>query len=138
MNKKALTILLIVFSAICLGQTTHTKYYNNKWLEKEVPEGKGKFSQTISQNTDETITTEIKDLKKNEIVRSETFKGKEPYGIWTIRSSNAISVIDYNFPLIYANEKCNDSIPIITDDFFQDNDSIGYIAPKAMAGELTI
>jgi hypothetical protein len=81
MKKSILTILILVFTTIYYGQTTQTKYFNNEWLGKEVSQDKAKFSQTIIQNADGTVTTEIKDLKKDEIIRSETFKGNEPYGI---------------------------------------------------------
>ena len=138
MNKTTLTILVLAFTTICYGQTSQTKYFNSEWLEKEVPENKAKFSQTITQNTDGTTTTDIKNLKKNEIVRSETFKGNEPYGIWKFRYGNGFKTIDYNFPLIYSDEKCNDSLPITTSDYFQNNDSLGYKAPKITTGELTI
>ena len=138
MKKSTLTILILALTTICYGQTTETKYFNSEWLGKEVSQDKAKFSQTIVQNSDGTVTTEIKDLKKDEIVRSETFKGNEPYGIWKFRYGKDYKAIDYNFPLIYSNEKCNDSLPITTSDFFQDNDSLAYKAPKISTGELTI
>jgi TonB family protein len=46
--------------------------------------------------------------------------------------------MDYNFPLIYSEDKCNDSLPVKTSDYFQDNDSLGYKVPKILNGELTI
>lgn len=138
MKKSTLTILVITITTICYGQKSETKYFNNEWREKEVPENKAKFSQTITQNADGIETTEIRDIKNNEIVRSETFKGNEPYGIWKFRYSKGIKTIDYNFPLVYSDEKCNDSLPIITSDYFKDNDSLGYKAPKISTGELTI
>lgn len=138
MKKSTLTILILAITTICYGQTSQTKYFRSEWLGKEVQENKAKFSQTITQNTDGTTTTEVRDLKKNEIVRSETFKGNEPYGIWKFRYSSGFKTIDYNFPLVYSNEKCNDSLPITTSDYFKDNDSLVYKAPKISTGELTI
>jgi len=138
MRKQTLTILILAITTICYGQTSQTKYFNSEWLGKEVSQDKAKFSQTIIQNADGTVTTEVRDLKKDEIVRSETFKGNEPYGIWKFRYNNGFKTIDYNFPLIYSDEKCNDSLPITTRDYFKDNDSLGYKAPKISTGELTI
>ena len=138
MNRTTLTFLILAFTTICYGQIAQTKYFNSEWLGKEVSQDKAKFSQSIIQNADTTITTEIKDLKKNEIVRSETFKGNEPFGIWKFRYGKDYKTIDFNFPLIYSNEKCNDSLPIITNDYFKDNDSLGYKAPIISTGELTI
>ena len=138
MYKTTLTILILALQIVCFGQTTESKYFNSEWLGKEVPQDKAKFSQTIIQNADGTVTTEVKDIKKNEIVRSETFKGNEPYGVWKFRYGNGFNTIDYNFPLIYSDEKCNDNLPITTSDYFKDNDSLGYKAPKISTGELTI
>ena len=138
MNKTTLTILVLALTTICCGQSSQTKYFTSEWLAKEVPENKAKFSQTITQNTDGTTTTDIKNLTKNEIVRSETFKGNEPYGIWKFHEDKGFKTIDYNFPLIYSDEKCNDILPIATNDYFENNDSLGYRAPKISTGELTI
>jgi TonB family protein len=138
MNKTITTILILALATICNGQTSQTKYFNSEWLGKEVSQEKAKFSQTIIQNADGTITTEVKEIKKNEIVSSETYKGNEPFGIWKFRYDKDYKTIDYNFPLIYSTEKCNDSLPIFTSDYFEDNDSLVYKAPKISTGELTI
>lgn len=138
MKKTALTIFIFFITVLCFGQPSVTKYFNTEWLEKEVSQDKAKFSETIIQNTDGTVTSEIKDLKKDEIVRSETFKGNEPYGIWKFRYGKSFKTIDYNFPLIYSEEKCNDSVSITTNDYLKNNDSLGYKAPKISTGELTI
>ena len=68
MNKTTFTILILAFTTICFGQATETKYFNSEWLLKEVPQNKAKFSQTIIQNADSSTTTEIEDLKKQEII----------------------------------------------------------------------
>lgn len=138
MNKTIITFLALAFQTICYAQTSEIKYFNSEWLGKEVRENKAKFSQTITQNVDGSVTTEVKDLKTNEIVRSETFKGNEPYGIWKFRYGKGFKTIDYNFPLIYSDEKCNDSLPLNTGNFFEDNDSLGYKAPKIATGEANI
>ena len=138
MNKTTLTILVLAFTTISYGQTSKTKFFNSEGLEKEATENKAKYSQTITKNTEGTTKTEVKNLKKNEIVRSETFKGNEPYGIWKFRYGNGFKTIDYNFSLIYSDEKCIDSLPILTNDYFQDNDSLGYRAPIISTGDLTI
>lgn len=133
-------ILLFLFLALAFsaqGQTSKTSYFTSQWLTKEVTKSKARFSQTITHNTDSTTTIEIKDLTKDLIIRSETYKGKEPYGIWKNSSVRGASHLNYNFPLIYSVGKC-DSIPIITANYFQDNDSIGYKAPKIKSGEFSI
>ncbi|MBK6730607.1 MAG: energy transducer TonB [Bacteroidetes bacterium] len=138
MYKTPLTIFVFAIAIICNGQSSETKYFNNVDLGKEVSKEKAKYSQIIIQNSDGTVTIEVYDLRKNALSNSQTFKGEEPYGIWKFSSGNAYTILDYDFPLIYSKEKCNDSIPQITNDIFQDTDSIGYKAPKIMTGELTI
>ncbi len=139
MNKIIVTLLIVAVTKICSAQTTQTIYYNNRWFEKEVSAGKGKFSKTITKNADETVTIEVKNIKKNKIEYSETYKGAEPYGIWIYQTSKGTSQLEYNFPLTYAGKECKDSIPsVIMDSYFEDNDTIGYKAPKLAAGETSI
>jgi TonB family protein len=138
MKKSTLILLTITLNILCYGQSTETKYYKNAWLDKEVKKEKAKFSQTIIQKEDGTKTFEIREINKNEIFRSETYKGDEPYGVWKIRYGKEYTFIDYNFPLIYSDNKCKDTLPIRISDYSQDNDSLGYKAPKIQSGELTI
>lgn len=138
MRKIIMAIFVLAFATIGYGQTSQTKFFKSEWLDHEVPENKAKYSQTITQNTDGTTTSEVKNIRKNEVVQSETYKGNEPYGIWKFRYGNGFQTIDYNFPLIYAEEKCDDSLSIAAGDFFQNNDSLGYKAPKLSTGDLTI
>ena len=135
MLKTTFTIFVFAMAIICNGQSSETKYFNNVDLEKEVSNEKAKYSQIIIQNSDGTVTTEVYDLRKNALSNSQTFKGEEPYGIWKFNTGRTL---DYNFPLIYSDQKCNDSIPLKIYDYFQDNDSLGYKAPKPMTGDLTI
>ena len=137
MHKIVLTALFWAMATICSGQTMQIKYFNNRWLEKEVPEKKAGFSQTTIYHADSTVTREIKDLKKDEIVSRKTFKENEPYGVWTGSFGKGVSTLDYNFPLVYADEKC-DTVPFKTNDYFRDNDSLGYKAPVMMDGESTV
>lgn len=138
MYKAILVVLILAFKTICYGQSSQTFYYQSEWLGKEVPQKKAKFSKTVTQNADGTVTTDIKNLNNNEIVQSKTFKGNEPYGIWKFRYGNGFKVIDYDFPLIYSNEKCTDNLHLGIKDFLKDNDSLGYKAPKLPAHEPTI
>ena len=135
MYKSILTILISLGSIICYAQTTQIKYYNNEWLQKEVSAEKAKFLKTVTNNADGTITTEIKNIKKNEVIRSETYKGEEPYGIWIYETGKGTSSLDFNFPLNYTGEKCNDSIGVAIKDYFKDDDSLGYKAPKIWGAE---
>lgn len=135
MNKIALTILILLFTTICKSQTTQIKYYDNRWLEQEVPESKAKFSQAIIQNSDGSVTTEIKNIKRGEVVQSETYKGEEPYGIWKYQQGNGIGELDFSFDLKYADVYCKDSIEGVSD-YFSNNDSLKYVAP-IIEGDLT-
>jgi TonB family protein len=140
---KKLIICLIIFGhsvlVLIAQSTTETKYFNDKYSSKEVPKEKAKYSKTIKTNVDSSITTEIKQIKTNEIIRSRTFKGKEPFGIWICDNFSSKQELDYNFKLIYADPFCQDSASNdIVNDFFVDNDSIGYKAPKISTGETSI
>jgi TonB family protein len=138
MNKTIITFLILALNILCYGQTSQIKYFNTEWLGEEVSQEKAKFSQTIIKNTDGTVTTEVKDLKKEEIIRTETLKGNEPFGTWKIRNGKSIITKDYNFTLIYNEENCNDSLAIKTNDIFKDNDNLAYKAPKIKTGESNI
>jgi len=136
MKKLLLTILVLVLTTICTAQTTKTKYYNNRFLEKEVSFEKAKFSESITHSTDGTITTEVKDLKLNEVIRSETFKGKEPTGIWIYKRSKITYNLDYDFTVKYVDEKSDDCVSKFKiKDYFHDFDSLNYKAPKIITGE---
>ena len=79
MNKGILTILLVIYSVFCYAQNIQTKYYKSEWLETEVAPEKAKFSKTINQKSDGTVTTEIQELKKEEleIYKDSKFKDIE-------------------------------------------------------------
>lgn len=113
---------------MCFSQTPQTKYYNNEWLEKEVTAEKGKFSQTIIHNTDSSTTKELRDIKRNKITSSETFKGNEPYGIWRYWYVNTMTELNYSFELKYTDAYCTDTIAGVKD-YFMNNDSLKYVAP---------
>jgi hypothetical protein len=131
MKTYAWIFFLFVVSFFSYTQQSETKYYTNEWLQKEVPQKKAKFAQIITRNADSTITTEVKDLKRNEIINSETWKGNEPFGIWKNKTKQGYTTVNYNFPLVYSTseENCKKSTDIVIDDYFLDNDSLGYEAP---------
>jgi len=137
MKKTVLFLVILAISTLGYGQTIDTKYFNNASLGKEVSPSKAKFSQSIIQNDDGSITTEIKDLKKNEIIERKTYKENEPYGIWKFRYNSDYKTLDYNFPLIYDDVKCKDSLHLPIVDFFKDYDSVAYKAPIISNGELS-
>jgi len=70
MKRFTLTILILSITTICFGQTKEIKYLNNEWLQREVSAEKGKFSQTIIQNADGSLTTEIKNIKKDKLIKT--------------------------------------------------------------------
>jgi protein TonB len=106
-------------------------------LQKEINPEKAKFSQTIIQNPDGSQTTEVKDIRKDEIISTETYKGDEPTGIWKYKRRNIREPLDYSFNLIYSDKPCSDSIAGLKD-YFKNNDSLKYIAPKSLTSEREI
>jgi len=139
MKKNILTIIILTICVCCNAQSTKTKYYKDENLSKEVLQDKAKFSESFIQNDDGTITTEIKNLKSNEIINSQTYKENEPVGVWVYQTGFlGTAKLDYNFNVKYSDEKCDDSISNIRiDDYFQDNEGVGYKAPKISSGETT-
>ena len=139
MKRFILTLIILAVSVIGIAQTTKIQFYKDKYLSKAVSPKKAKFSESEIQNTDGSTTVEVKDLKKNIIIKSETTKGIEPFGIWIQQSNDGKSfyTYDYNFTLNYTQEKCKDSIPGIRD-YFKDDSIMNYKAPRISSGEFEI
>lgn len=122
---------------VCNAQTSETKYYKtSSHGEEEVSQDKAKYSQTITQNEDGSITKTRTNLKKNIVESSETLKGEEPFGIWIYLRGNGPAEMDYNFELVYSQDKCpKENVVPNMNDYFVDNPGQGYVAPKISTGE---
>lgn len=118
----------------CYAQDTQIKYYNSKY--KEVPENKARYVEVRKKNDDGSVTTQTTDLKRGQVIRSETYKGEEPYGIWigeswTASKGTEFQQLDYNFPLVYSTDKCSGQSSDVKQIL---KDSLDYIAPKIAGG----
>jgi len=133
MKKQVLCWLILLCSYSSYAQIREVKYYNNEWLSREVPEKKAKFSLSIIDRPDSSVTREIKNLKTGEIIDSKTYKGEEPVGKWIYRRDNRTDELDYSFELKYQEKHCRDSIPGIKD-FSSNNDSLQFVAPVLEEG----
>lgn len=122
----------MAITSICNAQITTTKYYSNWLLDKEVSPSLASCSVSITKYEDGSERTVRKDIKKNEIVRDETFKGEEPVGIWKY-----LGTLDYNFNVVYSDKPCTDSLVGIKD-YFSDNKTLQYVAPKPLSGEMSL
>lgn len=135
------------------AQTSDTTYYNNERLQKKKPKKKAKFAKIITKYVDESVITEIKDIKKNKIIRRKGYKGVEPYGIWITQLRVGTDTIDYDFELVYSDEKCkdadhnkenlNDTLSeelnnAIGKRLVNGTDSTGFTTPKISTGDSTI
>lgn len=137
MNKLHLTALLINISTICFSQTTETKYYNQRM--DEVRKEKARYSKTITQNSDGTITESTLDLKKNVVTNSQTLKGDEPFGVWIYQRARGTGELDYNFQLNYTTEICSNNGELAkVNKYLEDNDAVGYKSPKLATDHPTI
>lgn len=132
--------LFSLFHTACaLSQVMDTKYFSNKNLQREVPASRAKYVQIVTKNPDGSITTEVTDIARNEVINSQTYKGEEPTGVWKYRGGSIfdkqehVYVMDYAFDLKYADAACTDTIAGLRD-FSKDNASLKYTAPK-IAGE---
>ncbi|MFI5221311.1 MAG: energy transducer TonB [Bacteroidia bacterium] len=136
MYKTIFILFIVSLTSVSQAQTVSVKYFNNKYLEKEVAQEKAKFSQSITVYGDGKTTIEIKNIKKNQVVRSETKRGEEPFGIWINEGSGEL---DYNFELDYRDTACQAGISDVRiEDYFEDNDTFGYKAPKILTGEKSV
>jgi hypothetical protein len=138
-NKKLFLLVfsIIAFTFIVNAQTKTERFFKDKYLNKEVAESKANYKQIIHKNIDETTTVEVIDLNNDKIIRSSTFKGEEPFGIWI--SEYEKSNFDYNFTINYSDANCTDCYKdSLIKDFFENNDTINYKAPILSTGEKNI
>jgi TonB family protein len=141
MKNLLLTACLLIITITNLAAQTVLKerYFEDENLKNEVPKKKANYSETISINIDSSKTREVKNLQNGEVISSQTFKGNEPYGIWKYQAEGSgIKVMDYNFRLVYSDSICQDSISNQINDYFENNESIGYIAPAISSGETNV
>jgi TonB family protein len=131
MGKISLSVLVFTFASVCFGQSVETKYYSDRFLQKEVPVQKSKFSKIVQQNQDGSTTTSRKNLKKDEIFESETFKGDEPWGIWIHQIGVGLEEMDFNFLLQYSKIDCSsDPLSNKIKNYFEDNADAKFTAPR--------
>lgn len=138
-NYNIFSILFFIISLSINAQQTSVKYYKDEYLQKETSEKKANYSQTIIEEANNVKTFITTNLNSNKVIRSESYKGDEPTGIWIEYQMNNKISFDYSFDLVYSNEKCADTLPDknITN-CFVDNDSIGYKAPVLANNERSI
>jgi TonB family protein len=129
-NKKLFLLVFsfIAFTFILNAQTKTERFFKDKYLNKEVTESKANYKLIIYKNLDETITSDVIDLNNDKTIRSSTFKGEEPCGIWI--SEYEKPNFDFNFHINYSDAFCNDCYKdSLVKDFFENNDTINYKAP---------
>jgi hypothetical protein len=136
MTKALMTSTFILLTYICVAQTIQIKYYKSARLGKTVPKITAKFSRTIIQNTDSSITTEFKNLKTNKILYSYTYKGDEPCGKWIYNRHDTIEELDYSFKVKYGTSTCADSTSGI--EIYSLRKSAEKIADRKIIGFKTI
>lgn len=135
---KAILIVVLLFNITNgFSQTTQTRYFNNRNLQKETTPEKGKFMQAVTRNSDGSVTVQVVDVNKNDTLSVEIFKGEEPVGVWKYKGRNIPNGLDYSFDLVYSDKSCKGSIAGLKN-YFENNDSLQYVAPKISTGERTI
>ena len=127
-------ISLLLISAATMAQTSETRYYKDQRKKKEVSADKATFCETVTHNSDGSVTREWKNLRTRRVESSETYKGNEPTGIWKYRTGHGMDSMDYSFPLVYSDRICTDTIAGLKD-YFKNNDSLHYVAPKLEGGD---
>lgn len=135
MRANTLTFIFLTLAVICQAQVERTRYFKDGYLRKETRKEKAKYAEIVIENPDSSVTTSVKDLLKNEVTGSHTYKGAEPVGIWIYMYSSGPMYLDYSFPLRYSNATCPESSGVKINDYFIDDDAIGYKAPVLSTGE---
>ena len=140
MFKIVIVLVCISFYALSLNSQTTVRYLKSKNSSKEVDIKKALFSEIKTVSSNGEIKKDVMNLSTNQIVKSETFKSNEPYGIWIYEEDNLFRELDYNFEIKYGKSECKDTFPksINPVDFFNDNDSLNYVAPKFSNKETSI
>jgi TonB family protein len=137
MKKFKITLGFLFLVCICIGQeekSIKNTFFADQHLKKQVAEKKAKFVQTVLEKSDGIRIIEVRNLKSNELISYESFKGEEPIGKWLEKGVNSYDTLDYDFNLVYSNENCIDNSNIEIDDYFQSNESVGYKAPVIDGG----
>lgn len=135
MMKHILLFILLVIPAVSIAQETSERYFKDQSLRKETSKEKAAYAKIETRHTDGSVTTSVKNLRKGETIRSQTYRGAEPVGVWIIQYGSGPKPIDYNFTLEYSGDQCSGAQELPISDYFADNDSIGYKAPKIATGE---
>ena len=121
-------ILFITITGFCQTLLSY-RYYKDIALRQETTSDNARYQQNITGNNDSSITITVTDLKKDELISSESFKGDEPVGVWKYKSRNNADQRDFSFALVYDNRRCSDTIAGLID-YFADNAALNYMAPK--------
>ena len=135
--------LLVLLTATLLStmnaQTVTVRYLKKQDSNREVSKEKARFMKTTTENLDGTVTTELKELGSDRLINRKTYKGSEPFGIWTYDSGKGMRELNYEFSLFLSDDSCKNVIPLegITD-YFVNNVDLKYIAPKIATGESDI
>lgn len=142
MNLNFITSLIVIavfltHSAICLGQTTKTKYYADELFLVEVPEEDAVFSISDITHSDGARTTETKNIKKGEVIRSRTYRNAEPFGVWITRSNGKVVTLNYDFYIDFSEVKCTDSLRMKIMYEYSDDSTAGYKAPIITSSGMT-
>jgi len=139
LKKRIVLCSALLFGVTANAQSLSTRFFKDQELKKEVPASKARYSQTVSNETDGRVTTEIRDIIKNELIMRETYKGDEPFGVWFYGNGETDIFLDYEFEMVYSDKKFEENeLSKKLQDFFTDNDSLGYKAPVIASGEKSI
>lgn len=126
----------VMVVTVSMAQSVQTRYFNDRYTKEDVPQKRARYSETVENFQDGSVATTTTNLKKNEVESREVWKGDEPVGKWVGLTGRGPQEMDFDFPLIYTREGCpsDGSISSIKD-FFVDNATFNYVAPKLANGE---
>jgi TonB family protein len=128
MKRGLFIVNFLLLSVLGIAQTMQTKYCSDRSCYDEVPQAKAKYSKTVTDDNG-TVTTTTRNLKKSQIEHSETWRDKEPMGVWVNGLGTGTEELDYNFEILYKERCSNEGSLQNVKDFFTSDQSVGYTAP---------
>ena len=101
-----LEFIFMINGLHAFAQVDEINYLDENW--KITSKENATYKKSIYYYADSIIKKETIDLKKNEVIRSESMKNNEPVGEWIIKSKGDTKKLDYNFDLVYSKENCKE------------------------------
>lgn len=110
--KRILLFFTVFFGLMSFSfaqQETET-FYKDKFLTKEIAQKKAKYKKVETAEANEIVTIKIYSLENNCLLRLESYKKKQPIGIWISNSDDCSLYRKRDFTQFYRHSLNTDTI----------------------------